>query len=112
MSPWAKQGVFLLNATLTVRKDSPNTHKEIGRQLFTDAVIRLLSEQKSHLVFILRGAFAQQKIPLIDAHKHLIITSPHPSPFSADRGFFGSKPFSKTNTRLNTHGIAPIDRSL
>jgi len=95
--------VFLLNASLTVRKDNPNSHKDIGRHIFTDAVIKKLSEKKDHLVFILRGAFAQQKTDLIDKSKHMIIRSPHPSPFSADRGFFGSKPFSKTNDYLKQH---------
>jgi uracil-DNA glycosylase len=95
--------VFLLNATLTVRKDQANSHKDIGRQTFTDAVIKKLSEEKEYLVFILRGAFAQQKELLIDRSKHLVIKSPHPSPFSADRGFFGSKPFSKTNIWLWEH---------
>lgn len=112
LTPRTQQGVFLLNATLTVRKDSPNSHKDIGRQIFTDAVIKKLSEQRPHLVFILRGAFAQQKAILIDRSKHLIITSPHPSPFSADRGFFGSKPFSKTNARLREQGIQEIDRGI
>ncbi|MDD2537639.1 MAG: uracil-DNA glycosylase [Candidatus Absconditabacteria bacterium] len=109
LTPRAKQGVFLLNASLTVRKDNPNSHKDIGRHIFTDAVIKKLSEKKDHLVFILRGAFAQQKTDLIDKSKHMIIRSPHPSPFSADRGFFGSKPFSKTNDYLKQHGISGID---
>ncbi|MDD3868333.1 MAG: uracil-DNA glycosylase [Candidatus Absconditabacteria bacterium] len=109
LTPRAKQGVFLLNASLTVRKDNPNSHKDIGRHIFTDAVIKKLSEKKDHLVFILRGAFAQQKTDLIDKSKHMIIRSPHPSPFSADRGFFGSKPFSKTNDYLKQHGISEID---
>ncbi len=112
LTPRTQQGVFLLNATLTVRKDSPNSHKDIGRQTFTDAVIQTLSDQHSHLVFILRWAFAQQKIPLIDSSKHLIITSPHPSPFSADRGFFGSKPFSRANIWLKSQWIQEIDREL
>ena len=84
----AKQGVLLLNAGLTVRKAAPNSHKAIGRHHFTDQVIKRLSDQKTGLVFILRGAFAQQKETLIDRDKHFIIKSPHPSPFSADRGFF------------------------
>lgn len=90
----------MLNAGLTVRKDSPNSHKDAGWQTFTDAVIKLLSEQREGLVFILRGAFAQKKRILIDETKHFVIASPHPSPFSADRGFFGSKPFSQTNQIL------------
>ena len=108
----ANEWVFLLNATLTVRKDSPNSHKDIGWQIFTDAVIKILSEKKEHLVFILWWAFAQQKKELIDKNKHLIICSPHPSPFSANRGFFGSKPFSKTNKYLQENGIEPINWNL
>ena len=104
-----QQGVFLLNATLTVRKDQANSHKDIGRQSFTDAVIKTLSREKEHLVFILRGAFAQQKAEFIDQSKHLIIKSPHPSPFSADRGFFGSKPFSKANAYLKENGKEEIN---
>jgi uracil-DNA glycosylase len=107
--PRTKQGVFLLNASLTVRKDQANSHKDIWRQTFTDAVIKKLSDEKKHLVFILRGAFAQQKGILIDKSKHLVIKSPHPSPFSADRGFFGSKPFSKTNAYLREHWIPEIN---
>ncbi|MDR3168565.1 MAG: uracil-DNA glycosylase [Candidatus Peribacteria bacterium] len=109
LTPRTKQGVFLLNASLTVRKDQANSHKNIGRQTFTDAIIKKLSDEKDHLVFILRGAFAQQKETLIDKTKHLIIKSAHPSPFSADRGFFGSKPFSKTNARLAERGLGEIN---
>lgn len=112
LTKWTQEGVFLLNATLTVRKDTPNSHKDIGWQSFTDAVIKILSEKKEHLVFILWWAFAQQKKSLIDENKHLIICSAHPSPFSADRGFFGSKPFSKTNKYLEENGISPIDWDL
>ena len=108
----AEQGVFLLNAGLTVRKDSPNSHKDAGRHRFTDAVISVLSREKQGLVFILRWAFAQQKISLIDQSKHLIIKSPHPSPFSADRGFFGSRPFSQCNSYLISQGKTPINRDL
>lgn len=106
---WAQQGVFLLNAMLTVEKDLPASHQKIGWQNFTNATIKLLSDKKEHLVFILWGAYAQQKAVLIDDSKHLIIQSPHPSPFSADRGFFGSKPFSKTNKWLEEKGITPIN---
>lgn len=106
---WAHQGVFLLNAMLTVEKDKPASHQKIGWQNFTDATIRILNEKREHLVFILWGAFAQQKAVMIDGAKHLIIASPHPSPFSADRGFFGSKPFSKANDYLRKNGIEPID---
>jgi len=98
----AHQGVFLLNAGLTVRKDTPNSHKDAGWHQFTDAVIKILSDQKEGLVFILWGAFAQKKAELIDTDKHFILSSPHPSPFSADRGFFGSKPFSKCNEILDS----------
>ena len=107
-----QEWVFLLNATLTVRKDTPNSHKDIGRQIFTDAVIKILSEKKEHLVFILWWAFAQQKRVLIDENKHFVICSAHPSPFSADRGFFESKPFSKTNKYLEENWITPINWDL
>lgn len=112
LSKRTSQWVFLLNATLTVRKDSPNSHKDIWRQTFTDSVISILSKEKDHLVFILRWAFAQQKKQLIDESKHLVLCSPHPSPFSADRGFFWSKPFSKTNAYLESHNIKTINRDL
>ena len=112
LTKWTQEGVFLLNATLTVRKDTPNSHKDIGWQTFTDAVIRILSDKKEHLVFILRWAFAQQKKNLIDESKHYVICSAHPSPFSADRWFFGSKPFSKTNKYLEENWIVPINWDL
>lgn len=108
----AHQGVFLLNAGLTVRKDTPNSHKDAGWHQFTDAVIKILSDQKEWLVFILWGAFAQKKAELIDTDKHFILSSPHPSPFSADRGFFGSKPFSKCNEILDSIWKKQIDRDL
>lgn len=97
---WAKQGVLLLNATLTVRANHAGSHQNKGWENFTDAVISSLAAKKENLVFILWGKYAQNKEPMIDAQKHCIIKSPHPSPFSADRGFFGSKPFSKTNEYL------------
>jgi uracil-DNA glycosylase len=106
---WATQGVLLLNATLTVRAHSAGSHQGKGWEQFTDAVIRILSEKKNNLVFILWGNYARSKASLIDWGKHEIIESPHPSPFSADRGFFGSKPFSKTNDYLIGHGKKPID---
>jgi uracil-DNA glycosylase len=106
---WAKQGVLLLNATLTVRARSAGSHQGKGWEEFTDAVIRVLSEKKEHLVFILWGNYAKQKGAHIDRTKHLVIESPHPSPFSAHNGFFGSKPFSKTNTYLEANGEGPID---
>jgi len=109
LSSWAEQGVLLLNATLTVRDSSPGSHQKKGWEEFTDKVIKTISEQKEGIVFILWGAFAQAKAELIDQTKHFIIKSPHPSPFSADRGFFGSKPFSKTNEILQKTGKTPIN---
>ncbi len=106
---WAKQGVLLLNATLTVRASSPGSHQNKGWEQFTDAVIQTLSEKREHLVFILWGNYARGKKPLIDSTKHEVIESPHPSPFSAHNGFFGSKPFSKANTYLSSNGETPID---
>jgi uracil-DNA glycosylase len=106
---WASQGVLLLNATLTVRASTPGSHQNKGWEQFTDSVIRLLSEQKENLVFILWGAYAQKKGEVIDRGRHLVLMSAHPSPFSADRGFFGSKPFSKTNQYLASKGIPEID---
>lgn len=106
---WAKQGVLLLNSTLTVVKDTPNSHKDIGWQKFTDEVIKHLNNKETPVVFILWGAFARAKKVLITNKKHLIIESPHPSPFSAHHGFFGSKPFSKTNDFLIKNNIEPID---
>ncbi len=106
---WAKQGVLLLNATLTVRASSPGSHQKKGWEDFTDAVIKKVSDEKEHVVFILWGAYAQKKGEIIDRDKHHVIMSPHPSPFSADRGFFGSKPFSKTNAYLKSKGLAEID---
>jgi len=109
LSSWAEQGVLLLNATLTVRDSSPGSHQKKGWEEFTDKVIKTISEQKEGIVFILWGAFAQAKAELIDQTKHFIIKSPHPSPFSADRGFFGSKPFSKTNEILLKTEKKPIN---
>ncbi len=106
---WATQGVLLLNATLTVRASSPGSHQNKGWEIFTDAVIKTISDEKEHVVFILWGAYAQKKGEVIDRNKHFVISSPHPSPFSADRGFFGSKPFSKTNEFLRSKGIPEID---
>lgn len=106
---WAEQGVLLLNATLTVREGKPGSHQGKGWEDFTDAVIRKISQEKENLVFILWGAYAQKKGEIIDKSKHLVIQSAHPSPFSADRGFFGSKPFSKTNDYLISNGQKPID---
>jgi uracil-DNA glycosylase len=106
---WAKQGVLLLNATLTVRAHKAGSHQGKGWEQFTDAVIRALSEQKEHLVFILWGNYAKAKGAHIDRSKHLVIESAHPSPFSAANGFFGSKAFSKTNAYLLKQGKKPID---
>jgi len=112
LEKWAKQGVLLLNATLTVRANQAGSHQNKGWEQFTDKAIQQLSENKEKLVFILWGKFAQAKEVLIDANKHFVIKSPHPSPFSADRGFFGSKPFSKTNTYLINQGLDAIDWNL
>jgi uracil-DNA glycosylase len=100
---WARQGILLLNATLTVRANQPGTHQKQGWETFTDRVIQLISEKKQHVVFILWGAYAMNKAELIDQSKHLILTSAHPSPFSVHRGFFGCKHFSKTNEYLAAH---------
>jgi uracil-DNA glycosylase len=106
---WAKQGVLLLNATLTVNARTPGSHQGRGWEQFTDAVIKKLNDEKEHLVFILWGNYAKQKGAQIDRSKHLVIESPHPSPFSAYNGFFGSKPFSKTDTYLAQRGEKRID---
>lgn len=106
---WAEQGVLLLNTVLTVRKSSPNSHRGMGWETFTDQVIRTLNEREKPVVFILWGRNAQAKQELITSPRHLIIKSPHPSPFSADRGFFGSRPFSKTNQFLREIGSTEID---
>ncbi len=105
---WADQGVFLLNATLTVRASQAGSHQNKGWETFTDAVIKKLSDEKEHLVFLLWGNYARQKAALIDKTKHLILEAPHPSPFSAHSGFFGCKHFSKTNTYLIEQGFKPI----
>ena len=109
LSEWAEQGVLLLNASLTVRAATPGSHQKQGWETFTDMVIKTISDKKEGIVFILWGAFAQAKAELIDQKKHFIIKSAHPSPFSADRGFFGSKPFSKTNEILRKEGKREID---
>ena len=106
---WAKQGVFLLNTVLTVEQGNANSHQGLGWEEFTDATIRLISEQSENTVFLLWGGFAQKKSNLIDENKHLIIKAPHPSPLSAYRGFWGSKPFSKINAYLNKTNQTPID---
>lgn len=109
LEEWARQGVLLLNATLTVSAKSPGSHQNKGWEQFTDAVIKTISNQKEHLVFILWGAYAQKKGLIIDDTKHLVIKSAHPSPFSAHSGFFGSQPFSKCNNYLSLFGEEAID---
>jgi len=106
---WAKQGVLMLNATLTVRAHMAASHQNKGWERFTDAVVRILSEQKENLVFILWGSYAQKKGSVIDESKHMVIRSAHPSPLSAYGGFFGSKPFSQTNAYLIFSGKDPIE---
>ena len=109
LTKWAKQGVFLLNAMLTVRANEPASHTKIGWMGFTDAVIRKISDEKKGVVFLLWGKFAQEKQVLIDETKHTVLKAAHPSPFSCDKGFFGCKHFSKTNQLLMKQGLAPID---
>ncbi len=109
LTRWAKQGVLLLNSTLTVRAGSAGSHQGHGWEELTDAVIRTLSDKREHLVFILWGNYARSKKVLIDSSKHCVIESPHPSPFSAYNGFFGSKPFSKANAYLSEHQRKPVD---
>lgn len=106
---WASQGVMLLNASLTVMKGKPASHGDLGWQKITNRIIKHLSDSREHLVFILWGKFAQSKMSIIDDEKHLIISSAHPSPFSAHTGFFGSKPFSRTNDYLIRHDRQPIE---
>lgn len=106
---WARQGVLLLNTTLTVREGHPKSHAGHGWEQLTDAIIGKLSQKQTPLVFILWGAHAQSKVKLIDISRHHIIESPHPSPLSASRGFFGSRPFSRANAYLAADGLTPID---
>lgn len=106
---WAKQGVLLLNTVLTVRAHQANSHRGMGWEQFTDAAIRILNEEDRPIVFILWGAPAQTKKKMLNNPKHLILEAPHPSPLSAYRGFFGSRPFSKTNAFLEQNGLSPID---
>jgi len=105
---WAKQGVLLLNATLTVRASEAGSHQGLGWETFTDEIIKTISNQRENVVFLLWGKFAQAKAELVDSNKHLILTAPHPSPFSAYTGFFGCKHFSKTNEHLVKNGAKPI----
>ena len=109
LDSWAKQGVLLLNATLTVRAHEPNSHKDLGWEKFTDFIIKEISDKKENVVFVLWGAFAQKKASLIDETKHFIIQSAHPSPFSVYRGFYGSRPFSKINEYLISKNKKPIN---
>jgi uracil-DNA glycosylase len=108
LTRWAEQGVLLLNATLTVRAHQAGSHQNKGWEEFTDAVIRQLNDHKEHLVFILWGSYAQRKGSIIDRSKHLVLTSAHPSPLSAYRGFFGNHHFSQANAYLQKNGIPPI----
>ncbi|HYK46126.1 MAG TPA: uracil-DNA glycosylase [Parafilimonas sp.] len=112
LTPWALQGVMLLNAALTVRAGDPNSHSKIGWHQFTDAVIKKASTEKEGLVFLLWGSFAHQKQELIDQTKHLVLKAAHPSPYSADKGFFGCRHFSKTNEYLVQQKQDPVDWKL
>ncbi len=109
LESWAQQGVLLLNSTLTVRSGQPTSHAGRGWETFTDAVLNILGTEKSGLVFILWGSYAQRKGSFLDEQRHLIIKSPHPSPLSSYRGFFGSRPFSRTNAYLASQGKPVID---
>ena len=108
LTRWANQGVLLLNATLTVRAHQAGSHQNNGWEQFTDAVIHRLAQERENLVFILWGSYAQRKGEFIDRSRHLVLQSPHPSPLSAHRGFFGNRHFSRTNEYLTAHGIEPI----
>ncbi|HRD42165.1 MAG TPA: uracil-DNA glycosylase [Ferruginibacter sp.] len=112
LTSWANKGVLLLNAALTVRAGEPFSHAKMGWAIFTDAVIQKISDLKEHIVFILWGKFAQEKQILIDETKHFILKAAHPSPFSADKGFFGCRHFSKANDLLAKNGIEPVDWTL
>lgn len=110
--PWAKQGILLLNAGLTVRAHTPNSHKNHGWEKFTDAVISAVNEKRDPVVFVLWGGYAQKKLSLIDTTRHTVVQSAHPSPLSARNGFFGSRPFSAINTALQAAGKPEIDWQL
>tara|TARA_B100000945_G_scaffold320829_1_gene332332 strand:- start:2478 stop:3143 length:666 start_codon:yes stop_codon:yes gene_type:complete len=112
LESWTQQGVLLLNSVLTVRAHNAGSHRNRGWELFTDEIIRVVNAKSERVVFILWGASAQKKRPLIDSPTHVIIESPHPSPLSASRGFFGSRPFSRTNAALEEAGRQPIDWTL
>lgn len=109
---WAEQGVLLLNATLTVEEADAGAHQRRGWETFTDRIVQCLNEQRDGLVFMLWGSYAQKKGAFIDGHRHLVLRSPHPSPLSAHRGFFGNRHFSSANTYLAEQGVAPIDWAL
>ncbi|OKP75527.1 uracil-DNA glycosylase [Paenibacillus helianthi] len=109
---WAEEGVLMLNAVLTVREGQPNSHKGLGWETFTDAVMEKLNERQEPMVFILWGSYAQQKGAYIDPSRHLVMKSPHPSPFSAHRGFLGSRPFSQANKYLESKGLQGINWSI
>lgn len=112
LTHWANQGVLLLNSSLTVRQNEPTSHSKIGWEKFTDSVIHLISEKKQGIIFLLWGAYARSKQILIDPHKHFILVAAHPSPLSANNGFFGCRHFSKTNELLVKQGKSPIDWNL
>lgn len=112
LTPWAKQGVLLLNAILSVRKNQPLSHQSYGWETFTDAILKLINQKQSPVVFWLFGSYARKKRVMLTNPNHLIIEAPHPSPLSAYRGFFGSKPFSKTNAFLQSKGLPAIDFQL
>ena len=112
LTKWAKEGVLLMNTSLSVRAHQANSHSKCGWAWFTDSVIELISHLKEHVVFILWGGNARSKKTLIDSKKHCVLECPHPSPLSAYQGFFGCKHFSKTNKYLTEHGITPIDWDL
>ncbi len=112
LTAWAEHGVLLLNASLTVRANEPMSHSKIGWAVFTDAVIKKISDEKTNVVFILWGKFAQEKQVLVDETRHLVLKAAHPSPFSANNGFFGCRHFSKTNQYLVANGIDPVDWAL
>lgn len=109
LQDWAKQGVLMLNTTLTVRAHSPNSHKNLGWEKFTNFIIKEISDKKENVVFVLWGAFAQKKVEFINPAQHFIVQSAHPSPFSVYRGFLGSRPFSKINEYLQLHHKKPIE---
>jgi uracil-DNA glycosylase len=112
LTHWAEQGVLLLDARLTVERGRAGAHQGKGWEAFTDRAIHVLNERRTNLVFILWGSYAQRKASFVDGARHLMLTAPHPSPLSAHRGFFGSRPFSRTNAWLAGHGLAPVDWQL